>query len=185
MKKFLLVIFAFTLLTINQAFAYRMTDFSSDTKIIAAMQMLEQNGEQDVFRNLQRYAMKVKFGDVSALAVNSSKCYAVSTYNEFGSRVIIINSIYRNAPTEQIACLIAHESCHVKRVADLEEETIATQKEAACWTRLRVASKTYPETPLTKRLNKISNLYLASDANNNLVQQKIASSSFYRNQLGL
>ena len=185
MKKVLVVLFAFLFFTINQAFAYRITDFSSDTKIIAAMQMLEQAGEQDVFRNLQRSGIRVKFADLSKYAYNSHKCYAVNTYNEFGSRVILINVMYKNAPTEQIACLIAHESCHVKRVADLEEETIATQKEAATWTRLRVASKVYPDTALTKRLNKISNLYLASDSHNNLIQQKIASSSFYSTQLGL
>ena len=52
----------------------------------------------------------------------------------------MINSIYKNAPTEQIACLIAHESFHTKRVADLEEETLATQKEAATWLRLKVDS---------------------------------------------
>ena len=91
---------------------------------------------------------------------------------------------YSNA-FEQIACLIAHESYHTGYSADLEEETLATSKEAACWTRVKVASKVYPDSRLTRRLDKISGLYLASSSNNNLVQQKIASNGFYRNQLGL
>ena len=70
-------------------------------------------------------------------------------------------------------------------LSDLEEETLATSKEAACWTRVKVASKVYPDSRLTRRLDKISGLYLASSSNNNLVQQKIASNGFYRNQLGL
>lgn len=185
MKKFVLVFVASLMLSVNQAFAYRVTDFSSDTKIIAAMRLLEQAGEQDVFRNLQRYGMQVKFDDLSMVSYNKSKTFAVSTYNQFGTRVILINSIYKNAPAEQIACLIAHESFHTGYSADLEEETIATQKEAACWTRLKVASKTYPDSRLTRRLDKLSGLYLASGNGNNLVEEKIASSGFYRNQLGL
>lgn len=185
MKKFVLVFVALLMLSVNQAFAYRVTDFSSDTKIIAAMRLLEQAGEQDVFRNLQRYGMQVKFDDLSMVSYNKSKTFAVSTYNQFGTRVILINSIYKNAPAEQIACLIAHESFHTGYSADLEEETLATQKEAACWTRLKVASKTYPDSRLTRRLDKLSGLYLASGNGNNLVEEKIASSGFYRNQLGL
>ncbi len=185
MKKVVLVICAFLFLTVTQAFAYRVTDFSSDAKIIAAMRVLEQAGETDVLRNLERGAVRVKFSNLSMVSYNSANAFAVTTYNEFGSRVIYINSIYRNAPAEQIACLIAHESCHKGYSANLEEETTATQKEAACWTRLKDSSKVYPDSKLTRRLDKLSGLYLASDTNNNLVEQKIASNGFYRAQLGL
>ena len=151
MKKVVLVLFAFLFFSVGQAFAYRVTDFSTDAKIVAAMRVLEQAGENDVFRNLQRYGMRIKFDDLS-MVMNGKNAYAVSTYNNF---------------------------------ADLEEETLATSKEAACWTRVKVASKVYPVSRLTRRLDKISGLYLASSSNNNLVQQKIASNGFYRNQLGL
>ena len=184
MKKVVVFFVTLVLFTINQALAYNANNFSSDTKIVAAINLLDRAGEQDVMRNLQRYAIRVKFGDLSMVSYNCSKCFAVSTYNEFGTRVIIINNIYKNAPTEQIACLIAHESCHTGRVADLEEETVATQKDAACWTRLKVEGKVYPDSRLTKRLDKLSGLYLASDSNNNLVEQKIASNGFYKSQYG-
>ena len=184
MKKVVLVLFAFLFFSVGQAFAYRVTDFSTDAKIVAAMRVLEQAGENDVFRNLQRYGMRIKFDDLS-MVMNGKNAYAVSTYNNFGTRVILINSVYRNAPAEQIACLIAHESYHTGYSADLEEETLATSKEAACWTRVKVASKVYPDSRLTRRLDKISGLYLASSSNITLVQQKIASNGFYRNQLGL
>ena len=184
MKNVVLIFFTFVFLTVGQAFAYRVTDFSNDAKIIAAMNVLERSGDNDVFRNLQRYGMRVKFSDLS-MVTNGQNAFAVNTYNEFGTKVIMINSMYRNAPAEQIACLIAHESYHTGYTADLEEETLATQKEASTWTRVKVASKVYPDSKLTRRLNSLARLYLASDANNNLVERKIASNGFYRNQLGL
>ena len=182
MKNVLLALFVFCALTITQAFAYNVKDFSNDQTILSAMRLLEQNGQSDVFANLQKNAVKVKF---SPLSSSGSAVYAVTAYDNFGRRVIYINSLYQNAPIEQIACLIAHESCHTARKATLDEETRATQKEAECWTRLKNDSKVYPQTKLTKRLNKVANLYLASDSQNNLIQNKIASNSFYRNQLGL
>lgn len=184
MKKTVLFLMAFLILSVNQVFAYRLSDFSSDAKIISAMQLLEQSGEYDVFRNLQRNAVRIKFSNLSGVTMNSQSCYAVSTYNQYGSRVILINSIYMDAPVEQIACLIAHESCHTANKPTLEEETIATQKEAACWTRLKVSSKAYPNTKLTRRLDKLTDLYLASDSSNNLVEQKIANNGFYKFQYG-
>ena len=185
MKKILVLFSAFVLLAFSQAaFAYRASDFSSDAKIISAITLLEQSGETDVLRNLQKNAVRVSFDDLTSYTYNASKAYAISTYNKYGTRVIMINSIYKNAPVEQIACLVAHESMHVKRIADLDEETIATQKEAATWTRLKVASKTYPDTKLTRRLDRLSSMYLASSAGNNIIQSKIASSGFYRSQYG-
>jgi hypothetical protein len=186
MKKLLVLFSAFVLLSVNQAaFAYRASDFSSDSKIISAINLLEQSGETDVLRNLKKYAIRVSFDDLSSYTYNASKAYAISTYNQYGTRVIMINSIYRNAPVEQIACLVAHESMHVKRVADLEEETIATQKEAATWVRLRSAAKAYPDSRLTRRLDKLGGMYMASSNGNNIIQNKIASNGFYRAQLGI
>ena len=186
MKKLLVLFSAFVFLASSQAaFAYRASDFSSDSKIISAITLLEQSGETDVLRNLKKHAIRVSFDDLTSYTYNASKAYAISTYNQYGTRVIMINSIYRNAPVEQIACLVAHESMHVKRVADLEEETIATQKEAATWTRLKVASKVYPDTKLTRRLDKLSGMYMASSNGNNIIQSQIASNGFYRAQLGI
>jgi hypothetical protein len=180
MKKVLVGVLVFFTLTITQAFAYNLKSFTNDAKIMAAMQLLEQNGDYDVFRNLQKNAVKVKFYHLSM-----NNVYAANAYDEFGRRVILINSIYKNAPVEQIACLIAHESCHTARKATLEEETTATSKEASCWCKLKKDGVTYPETKLTKRLNKIANLHIASADGNNYIGDKIASSSFYRAQFGL
>ena len=123
MKKVFVLLFVFVTLTITQAFAYNLKAFTSDSTILAAMEMLEQAGEHDVFANLRKNAVKVKFYPLSM-----SNVYAANSYDSYGRRVILINSTYKNAPIEQIACLIAHESCHVARKATLEEETMQHQK---------------------------------------------------------
>ena len=48
MKKVLVAMLVFFTLTITQAFAYNLKSFTSDAKIMAAMQLLEQSGEYDV-----------------------------------------------------------------------------------------------------------------------------------------
>ena len=181
MKKVLVTLFVFVTLTVSQVLAYNLKTFSSDSTILAAMQLLEQNGEYDVFANLKRNAVKVKFYTLSM-----SNVYAANTYDNYGRRVILINSAYKNAPIEQIACLIAHESCHIARKATLEEETTATSKEAACWAKLKKAGVIYPETKLTKRLNNLAELHNDSIVDgNNYIGDKIASSSFYKTQFNL
>lgn len=181
MKKVLVGLLVFFTLTITQAFAYNLKSFTSDAKIMSAMQLLEQNGEYDVFANLKKNAVKVKFYHLSM-----NNVYAANAYDEFGRRVILINSMYKDAPVEQIACLIAHESYHTARKATLEEETKATSKEAACWAKFKRNGVTYPQTKLTKRLDNIAGLHIASiQDGNNYIEDKIASSSFYRSQFGL
>ena len=182
MKNLFITLFIFLTLTITQAFAYNVSEFSSDATIQSALRMLEQNGEYDVFSNLKKNAVKIKF---YSLAGYGSNVYATNSYDSTGRRVILINSVYKNAPIEQIACLIAHESCHTARKATLDEETRATQKEAAVWTKLKISSATYPETKLTKRLDKLAGLYAASSDGNDYIHDKIATSSFYKSQLGM
>ena len=181
MKKVLVTLFIFVSLTVSQAFAYNLKTFTSDSTILAAMELLQQNGEHEVFVNLKKNAVKVKFYTLSM-----SNVYAANSYDSYGRRVILINSAYKNAPIEQIACLIAHESCHVARKATLEEETTATSKEASCWVKLKKSGVVYPQTKLTKRLNNLANLYNDSIVDgNDYIEDKIASSSFYRAQFNL
>ena len=114
------------------------------------------------------------------------KTQLLTVYDEFGRRVILINSMYKDAPVEQIACLVAHESYHTARKATLEEETLATSKEAECWVKLKKNGVFYPETKLTKRLDKIASLHNASiQDGNNYINERIANSSFYKAQFNL
>ena len=82
MKNVLVALFVFFALTITQAFAYNAKDFSNDSKIISALNLLEQNGEYDVFANLRKNAVKIKFYHLSY-----GNVYAANTYDSYGRRV--------------------------------------------------------------------------------------------------
>lgn len=181
MKKFVVIFLTFIFLTINQALANNFREFTSDSKIASALSLIEQSGDYEVFSNLRKNAVKIKFYNLSFSNIYASNCYDTS-----GRRMIYINSIYKNAPVEQIACLIAHESCHTARKATLDEETRATTKEAECWCKFKNNNISYPNTKLTKRLNKLAALHKNSiNDGENHIEDKIASSSFYRTQFGL
>ena len=66
MKKVFVVVFAFLFLTLNQALAYNVKDYSSDPTILSALRLLEQSGETDVFANLERNDVKIKFQALSS-----------------------------------------------------------------------------------------------------------------------
>ena len=75
MKKVVLMLFAFLFLGVNQAFAYRVTDFSSDAKIVEAVRVLEQAGETDVCAHHNNIAMSKidKFNNTVNHCI--TKCY--------------------------------------------------------------------------------------------------------------
>lgn len=186
MKKFTLILICSFLLSVaSPAFAYNMNHFTDDFKVSDALLLLEKIGATEVFDNLQENSVKIVFYDLALLSYSYRNDYAISGENNFGERYILINTKYRKCSDEEIACLIAHESCHKAKVATLAEETLATQTEAKYWIRLKQANKTYQPTDLNKRLDNLAYLYKHSDKNNNQIQTRIANSPFYRQQLAL
>ena len=125
------------------------------------------------------------FYDLSQINFTYCNHFAMNTTDNWGNRYILINSKFKNAPTEQIACLIAHESCHKGKVATLAEETTATRTEAKYWTVLKKRNIAYANTELTERLNNLVNLERVSTVNHDYIQDKISNNSFYKEQLVL
>ena len=169
----------------NLAFAWNVNSFSRDDDIRAALRLLNKIGADEVFENLQENSVKIMFYDLSMIKYSYYKHYAVNSVDTWGDRYILINSRFRHASKEELACLIAHESFHKARQATMAEETLATQKEAYYWSILKVPGKTYNQTALTNRLDKLAGLYNNSTADNNLIEQRIQNSSFYQNQLAV
>ncbi len=169
----------------NIAFSWNVNSFSQDYDIRAALKLLNKIGADEVFENLQENSVKIMFYDLSMINYNYYKHYAVNSVGTWGDRYILINSRYRHASKEELACLIAHESFHKAKRATMEEETLATQKEAYYWSILKVPGKVYKESALTNRLDKLAGLYTDSTANNNLIEQRIHNSKFYQNQLAV
>lgn len=169
----------------SQVLAMNLNRFTEDAKIKSALEMLDDIGAEEIFDNLMENSVKIRFYDLGQISYSYKNHFAMNTVDDWGNRIILINTKYQKAPTEQIACLIAHESCHKAKVATLEEETRATRKEAQYWTVLKNRYISYEETPLTNRLNSLVNLEHSSTVDHDYIQERISNSSFYQNQLAI
>lgn len=167
----------------NLAFGWNVKSFSQDDDIRDALKLLNNIGADEVFENLQENSVKIIFYDLSLIKFSYANCYAINSVDNWGERYILINSKYRRASKEELACLIAHESFHKKKVATMSEETLATQKEAYYWSILKVPGKTYAQSPLSSRLDKLACLYNDSSESENLIEKRIQNSKFYQEQL--
>ena len=165
--------------------AMNVRNFSDDLKIREALEMLNDVNANEVFDNLRENSVKIMFYDLTQINFKYGNHFAMNTTDTWGNRYILINSRFKNAPTEQIACLIAHESCHKARKATLAEETKATRTEAQYWVILRKSNVAYADTTLTNRLNSLVNLEHSSTVDHDYIQERISNSSFYQSQLAV
>lgn len=183
LNRLISALFCVVLLCANAAFAWNVNSFSKEDEIRAALKLLNSIGADEVFENLQENSVKIIFYDLSLIKFSYCNHYAINSVDNWGDRYILINAKYRHVSKEELACLIAHESFHKAKVATLAEETLATQKEAYYWSILKVPGKIYKQTALNNRLNKLACLYEDSTDSNDLIEKRISSSSFYREQL--
>ncbi|MBO6271864.1 hypothetical protein J6O48_03685 [bacterium] len=167
------------------SFAAYIDNFTRDADIKPALIMLEKAGAQEVFDNLEENSVKISFYDLSQISYRYMNSFALNSVDSFGNRYILINSKFKNASPEEIACLIAHESFHKLKVATLEEETLATQKEAHYWGLLKNSHRNYTQSPLLSRLNRLVLLDAQSDNQKNYIRERISNSSFYKEQLAI
>ncbi len=184
-KRLLSAIICVVLFCANIAFAWNVKSFSDDYDIQSALKLLKQIGADEVFENLQENSVKIIFYDLSMINFSYANHYAINSVDNWGDRYILINSKFRHASKEELACLIAHESFHKGKVATMSEETLATQKEGYYWSILKVPGKRYTNSPLTNRLNKLACLFEESTEANNLIEQRIRNSKFYQEQLAV
>ena len=123
------------------AYSWNVRNFSQDEDILDSLRLLKNIGAEEVFQNLEENSVKIIFYDLSMIDYSYKNHYAINSVDNWGERYILINSKYKNASKEEIACLIAHESFHKSNRATMQEETLATQKEAYYWSILKVPGK--------------------------------------------
>lgn len=138
---------------------------SDDNRIREALKLLD----KVVIERLQDKSYSIKWD--SSLP---SDVYACRDEDSFGNNFILINYLWYWAPIEEVACLIAHESCHVKKAVDIPEEVEATMTEAMTWRTLKVPSKKYTKTLLFKRLERLASM-CASE-----IVEEISKSNFIK-----
>lgn len=183
-KNFIIAI-AMVLFLTAPAFAAYVDTFTTDSSIKTSLELLQSIGADEVFNNLEENCVKISFYDLSQISFSYANHFAINSVDSMGNRYILINSKYRKASPEEIACIIAHESFHKLAVATLEEETLATQKEAHYWGILKNEDKDYNDSALLSRLDGLVELSDASTQDNDLIKEKITRSSFYRAQLAI
>lgn len=169
----------------NLAFSWNVRSFSKDDNIISALRLLENIGADEVFENLQENSVKIIFYDLTMINYKYRNVHAINSVDNWGERYILINSKYRNASKEELACLIVHESFHKSAKATMREETLATQKEAYYWSILKIPGKIYSKTALNLRLDNLLALQNESTDSYDLIEQKIHNSKFYQSQLAV
>lgn len=184
MKKVLLIIALFLLCSCSVQ-AANFSNYTTDSKIISALNVLENIGANDVFTRLNQNSEKIMFYDLSLIDTSYAKDYAISSTDENGQNFILINSKFENSPREAIACLIAHESVHVLPRATLDEETRATTTEAQTWLKVKQGVSQSSNDDLVKRETKLANLYESSTHGENLIKRSIENNSFYQQQLAM
>ena len=185
LKRVLLLAACCVLLSAAQVSAVNVKYFSSDVKIQNALSLLDNIGADEIFDNLQENSVKIMFYDLAQLSYSYKNHFAINSTDLWGNRYILINMKFKNAPIEQLACLIAHESCHKSKTATLEEETTATRTEAQYWSILKKRNVEYQESALLARLNSLSHLEHISTVSHDYIQEHISNSSFYKNQLAV
>ena len=186
LKRVLVLIACLFVLSSSCSFGMNVKSFSDDSRIVKALALLDNVGATDVFENLQENSVKIIFYDLSHISFKYQNHFAINSTDTWGNRYILINTKYMNAPTEQIACLIAHESCHKGKVATLAEETYATRTEARYWQALKHHNHNYENTALTNRLNSLAKLESETTVNHHdYIQDRISNSRFYQSQLAV
>ena len=173
----IMVVFA---LNVNAA---NVAKISKDAKLQSALTILEQTGSENLVNGLERHRIQVRFYDLSTLSYEYARHYAMRVETQEGKQYILINTKFENAPTEAIACLVAHEAIHNLPNATFAEEVMATTVEAKTWLQVRNRIAYQNSTnPLVRRLERNANRYLSST---NGISNAIAQNATYRKQFGL
>ncbi len=163
------------------------SDFALITKnseIAAALSALQGIGKHDVIsilkgRNATGEPIRVMFRDLTIYGAQD--CEALTTKTQSGKILIYINIQHKGAPTETIACLIAHESQHHTMTNTKAEETRAWLKEVSTWNSFVRRDRTVAllKHPLVKRENYIAKLNARDNGQGNEIRKIIAQHPVY------
>ena len=187
MKKFFvtfLILFTTIFFSSNIGHTSDFALITKNTEIAAALSALESVGKGDVIsilngNNATGQPIRVLFKDLSIYG--GSDCEALTTKTQSGKIIIYINSEHKGAPTEAIACLIAHESQHHTMTNTKAEETKAWLKEVSTWNAFVRRDRTVAlmKHPLVKRENYIAKLNARDNGQGDGIRKIIATNPVY------
>ncbi len=158
-------------------------NITTNPKISASLDSLRSIGGNDVLAvlngsNATGKPIRVMFRDLAVYGM--SNCEAVTMKTQGGSLVIYINKKHEDAPSEAVACLIAHESQHHPQTNTKVEELRAWLKETSTWNQFLRKDPTLAMSthPLVKRENYIDKMVLR-DKGSTGIEKIIANNPTY------
>lgn len=187
MKKLLLTcLIAITIFfTNNVSFSDNFGLITKNPEISAALSALNSIGRHDVIsilngKNATGQPIRVMFRDLAIYGAQN--CEAMTTKTQSGKVVIYININHKGAPSEAIACLIAHESQHHAMTNTRAEETRAWLKEVSTWNAFVRRNRTIAMSkhPLVKRENYIAKLNARDGGEGGEIKKIIAQNPVYK-----
>lgn len=184
-KLFLIAIMMVTVFfSSNAGHTGNFANITKNTEIAAALTALENVGKGDVIailngRNATGAPIRVMFRDLTIYG--ASNCEALTTKTQSGKVIIYINAEHKGAPSEAIACLIAHESQHHTLTNTRAEETRAWMKEVSTWNAFVRRDRTVmlSKHPLVKRENYIAKLNARDNGQGGAIKKIIAQNPVY------
>ncbi len=95
---------------------------------------------------------------------------------------IYVNEKYRNAPSEAVAAVLAHEAIHQDALSSLNEETYAWTLEAGVWMKLAEQNPSVLKNPssLVTRENMLKKLYEKGDYTNKYIKKAVFTNPGYK-----
>lgn len=166
----------------SSVYAKNAEKVTKDLKLQEAVRIIENTGSANLINSLVKNRIQIRFYDLSLLSFEYAKHYAMRVDTSAGKQYILINSKFESAPTEAIACLVAHEAVHNLPNATFAEEVMATSVEAKTWIQVRNNVDYENSTnPLVKRLNRNAERYLLPNG----IANSIAKNATYKKQFNL
>lgn len=184
MKNVIKILFAIIVLlfTMQASFALDYSRISTNPKITAALDILNNINRRDVIailygKNATKKPIRIMFRDLSVYGYQNCEALTIPTHNN--GLVIYISNEHRNASPEGIACLIAHESQHHTFTNSKAEELRAWVSETQAWNEMIKRNKSLANLndTLVKRENYIAKIKAKSGIQG--IQKIIASNPVY------
>ena len=185
MRRFFLVLYIITCLFIGvqESFALDYSKISTNAKIVAALNTLDEIHRRDVIailygHNATKKPIRVMFRDLAMYGYKDCEALTIPTKNN--GLVIYINAEHKGASPECIACLIAHEAQHHTFTNSKQEELRAWISETQAWNEMVKRNKTLATStePLAKRENYIAKIRTKAGVAG--IQKIIASNPVYQ-----
>ena len=160
---------------------------SDDANVIQALEILgnttgKYSKDAILGKNLTNRPIKVEFlnlGTINPMYAN----FDALGWKRKKNLYIYINEKHKDAPSEALSAILAHEAIHQDEHNSLNEETYAWTLEAAVWTQL---SDDNPELekishPLVERENVIKKLFVRGDYSSKYIHKFVITNKGYQN----